>query len=71
MNPLELNDEQKQAFAWIQSKLESVEALEREINSLKAILKNLIQITDNVAMLAPYRKSEAYGKIKEEILKIA
>lgn len=65
-----LTDEQKQAFTWIQTKLESVEKLETENKEFKVIIKNLIQITDNVAMLAPYRKSEAYAKIKEAIQRL-
>lgn len=64
---INLTDEQKKAFGWIQEKLESVERLEAENAHFKVIIKNLIQITDNVTVLAPYRKSEAYAKIKEAI----
>ena len=71
MEGIELNEEQKQAFHWIQTKLETVEKLEAEIELMKSAMKNLIQITDNVAMLAPYRTSEAYAKIKEVIQKFA
>ncbi len=62
-----LDDEQKAAFTWIQTKLESVENLEKQIELFKVITKNLIQIIDNVTVLAPYRKSPAYEKIKDAI----
>ena len=66
-NEINLSEEQKAAFTWIQAKLETVEKLEAEIREFKTIIRNLIQITDNVTVLAPYRKSEAYAKIKEGI----
>ena len=66
-NEINLSEEQKAAFTWIQAKLETVEKLEAEIREFKTIIRNLIQITDNVIVLAPYRKSEAYAKIKEAI----
>ncbi|MBK8393646.1 MAG: hypothetical protein IPL26_00125 [Leptospiraceae bacterium] len=64
---INLTDEQKAAFGWIQSQLETVEILKEEIQIMKVALKNLIQITDSVTVLAPYRKSEAYAKIKDAI----
>jgi hypothetical protein len=66
----ELKENEKEAMLWMQGQLEKIDILESENNSIKSILKNLIQITDNTTMLSASRKTEAYLKIKEEIAKL-
>jgi hypothetical protein len=66
----ELKPNEKEAMEWMQIQLEKIDVLESENTSIKCILKNLIQITDNVVMFAPNRKTDAYIKIKDEISKL-
>lgn len=66
----ELKENEKEAMLWMQGQLEKIDILKSENNSIKSILKNLIQITDNTTMLSASRKTEAYLKIKEEIAKL-
>ena len=66
----EIKTNETEAMEWMQGQLEKIDQLEQENVSIKSILKNLIQITDNTTMLAQARKTEAYLKIKEEIEKL-